>query len=55
MSALGYSIPGTVAAVAVYVPLSWLDRRLPGLILTGTVAGLILAYLALSWFAAREK
>jgi iron(III) transport system permease protein len=45
VSALGYAIPGTVAAVAVYVPLSWLDRRLPGLILTGTVAGLILAYL----------
>jgi iron(III) transport system permease protein len=45
VSALGYAIPGTVAAVAVYVPLSWADRHLPGLILTGTVAGLILAYL----------
>ncbi|HEX6025233.1 MAG TPA: iron ABC transporter permease, partial [Solirubrobacter sp.] len=44
LSGLGYAIPGTVAAVAVYVPLAWLDRRLPGLILTGTVAGLILAY-----------
>jgi iron(III) transport system permease protein len=44
VSALGYAIPGTVAAVAVYVPLSWLDRRLPGLVLTGTAVGLVLAY-----------
>ena len=29
VSALGYAIPGTVAAVAVYVPLAWIDRRLP--------------------------
>jgi iron(III) transport system permease protein len=45
LSGLGYAIPGTVAAVAVYVPLAWVDRRLPGLILTGTVIGLVLAYL----------
>jgi len=45
LSALGYAIPGTVAAVAVYVPLAWLDRRLPGLPLTGTAAGLVLAYI----------
>jgi iron(III) transport system permease protein len=45
LSGLGYAVPGTVAAVAVYVPLAWLDRRLPGLILTGTVIGLVLAYL----------
>jgi iron(III) transport system permease protein len=44
VSALGYAIPGTVAAVAVYVPLAWVDRRLPGLLLTGTVVGLVLAY-----------
>ena len=44
LSGVGYAIPGTVAAVAVYVPLAWLDRRLPGLLLTGTVTGLVLAY-----------
>jgi iron(III) transport system permease protein len=44
VSTLGYAIPGTVAAVAVYAPLAWLDRRLPGLVLTGTVIGLVLAY-----------
>jgi iron(III) transport system permease protein len=54
-SALGYAVPGTVVAVAVYVPLAWLDRRAgdaagsllhldPGLLLTGTVAGLVVAY-----------
>jgi iron(III) transport system permease protein len=45
LSGLGYAIPGTVAAVAVYVPLAWVDRGLPGLLLTGTVVGLTLAYL----------
>ena len=44
VSALGYAIPGTVAAVAVYVPLAWVDRQLPGLLLTGTAIGLVLAY-----------
>ena len=44
VSALGYAIPGTVAAVAVYVPLAWVDRQLPGLLLTGTAVGLVLAY-----------
>lgn len=44
LSGIGYAVPGTVAAVAVYVPLAWLDRRLGGLFLTGTVAGLVLAY-----------
>ena len=39
MSALGYAIPGTVAAVAVYVPLAWVDRQLPGpRCLTGTAS-----------------
>jgi iron(III) transport system permease protein len=45
LSGIGYAVPGSVAAVAVYVPLAWLDRRLPGLLLTGTVIGLVLAYL----------
>jgi iron(III) transport system permease protein len=44
VSALGYAVPGTVVAVAVYVPLAWLDRRLGALLLTGSVAGLVLAY-----------
>jgi iron(III) transport system permease protein len=51
----GYGIPGSVVAVAVLVSLSWLDRRIgdvgsllgadPGLVLTGTVLGLVFAYL----------
>ena len=28
VTTLGYAVPGTVVAVAVYVPLAWLDRRL---------------------------
>jgi iron(III) transport system permease protein len=43
-SALGYAVPGTVVAVAVYVPLAWLDRRVGWLLLTGTMAGLVVAY-----------
>ena len=52
---LGYAVPGTVVAVAVYMPLAWLDRRLAdaaggagielGLLFTGTVVGLVVAYL----------
>jgi iron(III) transport system permease protein len=48
-SALGYAVPGTVVAVAVYVPLAWLDHRIDdatgaGLLITGGAAGLVLAY-----------
>ncbi len=54
-SSLGYSIPGAVIAVGVLVPFIWLDRRIlellapltgspVGLLLTGTVAALIFAY-----------
>ena len=65
ISTLGYAAPGVVVAVAVYVPLAWLDRRLgdtaegllgidTGLLLTGTAIGLVLAYLvrfqALAYF-----
>jgi iron(III) transport system permease protein len=55
---IGYGLPGSVVAVAVIVPLAWLDRRLDsaagtGLLLTGTVIGLLFAYLvrflALAW------
>jgi iron(III) transport system permease protein len=55
VSTLGYAVPGTVIAVAVYTPLAWLDRRLGdgaaalgfdlGLLFTGTVLGLVVAYL----------
>src|SRR5215212_6466501 len=63
---IGYGLPGSVVAVAVIVPLAWLDRRLGdvagslfgfdlGLLLTGTVIGLFAAYtvrfLALAWSA----
>ena len=57
---IGYGLPGSVVAVAVIVPLAWLDRRLDsaagtGLLLTGTVLGLLFAYLvrflALAWGA----
>jgi iron(III) transport system permease protein len=57
---IGYGLPGSVVAVAVIVPLAWLDRRADaaadtGLILTGTVIGLLFAYLArflaLAWGA----
>ncbi len=54
-SVLGYSIPGAVIAVGILIPFIWVDRRLgvlagrwfdvsPGLILTGTVAALLFAY-----------
>jgi iron(III) transport system permease protein len=54
-SSLGYSIPGAVIAVGVMVPFLWLDRQLAGawqaltgstagLLLTGTVAALVFAY-----------
>jgi iron(III) transport system permease protein len=57
---IGYGLPGSVVAVAVIVPLGWIDRRLDGafgtgLLLTGTVIGLFYAYLvrflALGWGA----
>jgi iron(III) transport system permease protein len=51
---IGYGLPGSVVAVAVIVPLGWVDRRSgAGLLLTGTVIGLLFAYLvrflALAW------
>jgi len=55
LSALGYALPGAVLGLAVLVPLSGLDRWLAtllrdqfgvqsGLLLTGTVAALVFAY-----------
>lgn len=54
-ASLGYAIPGVVIAVGVMVPLSWLDHRIiafsqqlfsynPGLILSGSIVALLLAY-----------
>ncbi len=66
LGALGYAVPGTVVAVAVYTPLAWLDRRISdggrdllgidvGLLFTGTILGLVVAYLvrfqALAFFS----
>jgi iron(III) transport system permease protein len=56
LGTIGYAVPGTVVAVAVYTPLAWVDRRLDdgarellgldvGLLFTGTVLGLVMAYL----------
>jgi iron(III) transport system permease protein len=55
VATIGYGVPGSVVAVSVIVPLAWLDHRLddasgsvfgadPGLVLTGTVIGLFVAY-----------
>jgi iron(III) transport system permease protein len=55
LAAVGYAVPGAVIAVAIYVPLVWLDRRLIaaaqswfgadiGLLFTGTILGLVGAY-----------
>jgi iron(III) transport system permease protein len=70
LAAVGYAVPGTVIAVAVYVPLVWVDRRLGdaadgllgidlGLLFTGTILGLVLAYVvrfhALAFFAVEAR
>ncbi|MCP9491287.1 MAG: iron ABC transporter permease [Solirubrobacteraceae bacterium MAG38_C4-C5] len=70
LASVGYAVPGTVVAVAVYVPLVWLDRRLGeaaegllgvsiGLLFTGTILGLVLAYVvrfhALAFFAVESR
>ena len=56
IAAMGYAIPGSVIAVGVLIPMSWLDNHLAtwakatlglstGLLLTGTITALIYAYL----------
>lgn len=70
IATLGYAVPGTVVAVAVYVPLVWLDRRILGttesltggnveLLFTGSVLGLVVAYVvrfhALGFFAIESR
>lgn len=57
-TALGYAVPGSVIAVGVLVPFAWVDNRFadfatsafgfsPGLVLTGGIAALLVAYTAL--------
>ena len=69
LATLGYAVPGTVVAVAVYVPLVWFDRRVVDvtesvlgsreLLFTGTILGLLVAYLvrfhALAYFAVEAR
>ena len=55
LAGLGYALPGTVVAVGLLAPLSWLDHRIndvlvamirwqPGLILTGSIVAVIFGY-----------
>jgi len=57
IATLGYALPGTVLAVGVFILLSWLDSQLKtwasvlfsldiGLLLSGTLIAMLLAYLA---------
>ncbi len=70
VATIGYGLPGSVVAVAVIVPLAWVDHRVgdaaeslfgldTGLIFTGTVIGLFCAYLvrflALAWGAVESS
>ena len=68
LATVGYAVPGTVVAVAVYVPLIWIDRHVLGggsvfgssrLLFTGTILGLLVAYLvrfhALAFFAVESR
>lgn len=70
LATVGYAVPGTVVAVAVYSPLIWIDRRLIDagdsflgldldLVFTGTILGLLVAYLvrfhALAFFAVEAR
>jgi iron(III) transport system permease protein len=56
VAGMGYAVPGTVIAIGVLIPFAWLDRSLDawmqasfgistGLLLSGTLAALIFAYL----------
>lgn len=70
LATVGYAVPGTVVAVAVFIPLVWLDRRVAdfaqalldarvGLVFTGTILGLLVAYLvrfhAVAYFAVESR
>jgi iron(III) transport system permease protein len=56
LAGLGYAVPGTVIAIGVIIPFAWLDNTLDawlratfqvstGLLLSGTLAALLFAYL----------
>lgn len=51
VASLGYAIPGAVIAIGVLIPVTWLDRWMAGmgiangLVLTGSIAVLVYAYL----------
>lgn len=56
VAAMGYAVPGTVIAVGVLIPFAWFDNAVDawarstlglstGLLLTGTIAALVFAYL----------
>jgi iron(III) transport system permease protein len=70
LATVGYAVPGSVIAVAIYLPLAWVDRRLGdaadsllgldvGLLITGTAIGLVIAYVvrfqALAMFAVEAR
>lgn len=70
LATVGYAVPGTVVAVAVFVPLVALDKRIAdgaeslfhadvGLVFTGTILGLVIAYVvrfhALAFFAIEAR
>lgn len=70
IATVGYAVPGTVVAVAVYTPLVWIDRRFISLsdrwfgadvdlLFTGTILGLVIAYLvrfhALAFFTMEAR
>jgi iron(III) transport system permease protein len=44
LATMGYALPGSVIAVGVLALLAWLDRRLGGLLVVGSLAGLVFAY-----------
>ncbi|MGB0446413.1 MAG: ABC transporter permease [Pseudomonadales bacterium] len=55
LAGMGYALPGTIIAIGVMLPLAWLDHRIndafvwlgwasPGLILSGSLVVLLLAY-----------
>jgi iron(III) transport system permease protein len=44
IATMGYALPGSVIAVGVLALLAWLDRRVGGLFLVGSLVGLVFAY-----------
>ena len=70
VATMGYAVPGTVVAVAVFAPLIWIDRRLIdvadgllgtsiGLVFTGSILGLVIAYVirfhTLAYFSVESR